>query len=64
MFRALLDHSQEALHERYLVYCVRIMSTDCGTVAVKLPGSFDSSGFRKGEQISHSRVAHTIGGGL
>jgi hypothetical protein len=26
MFRALITHPQEALHKRYLVYCVRIMS--------------------------------------
>jgi hypothetical protein len=26
MFRALLAHSQEVLHKRHLVYCVRIMS--------------------------------------
>jgi hypothetical protein len=26
MFRALLAHSQEALHKRHLVYCVRVMS--------------------------------------
>jgi hypothetical protein len=36
MFRALHAHPQEALHERHLVYCVRIMSVGCGTVAVKL----------------------------
>jgi hypothetical protein len=34
MFRALLAHPQEALHKRNLVYCVRIMSVGCGTVAV------------------------------
>jgi hypothetical protein len=33
MFRALLAHAQEALHKRHLVYCVRIMSVGCGTVA-------------------------------
>jgi hypothetical protein len=38
MFRALLAHPQEALHKRHLLYCVRIMSVGCGTVAVKLPG--------------------------
>jgi hypothetical protein len=37
MFRALLAHPQEALHKQHLVYCVRIMSVGCGTVAVKLP---------------------------
>jgi hypothetical protein len=35
MFRALLAHPQEVLHKRYLVYCVRIMSVGCGTVAVQ-----------------------------
>jgi hypothetical protein len=34
MFRALLDHPQEAIHKRYLVYCVRIMSVGCATIAV------------------------------
>jgi hypothetical protein len=34
MFRALLAHPQEVLHERHLVYCVRIMLVVCGTVAV------------------------------
>jgi hypothetical protein len=33
MFRALLAHPQEALHKRNLVYCVRIVSVGCGTVA-------------------------------
>jgi hypothetical protein len=33
MFRALLAHPQEGLHEQHLVYCVRIMSVGCGTVA-------------------------------
>jgi hypothetical protein len=36
MFRALLAHPQEALHKLHLVYCVRIMSVGCGTVAVKM----------------------------
>jgi hypothetical protein len=36
MFRALLAHPREALHIRHLVYCVRIMSVGCGTVAVSL----------------------------
>jgi hypothetical protein len=26
MFRAILAHTQEVLHKRYLVYCVRVMS--------------------------------------
>jgi hypothetical protein len=39
MFRALLAHPQEALHERHLVYGVRVMSLGCyqewsGTCAV------------------------------
>jgi hypothetical protein len=29
MFRALLAQPQEALHRRYLVYCVRVMSVSC-----------------------------------
>jgi hypothetical protein len=36
MFRALLDHPQEALYKRHLVYCVRIMSAGCGMVAVSV----------------------------
>jgi hypothetical protein len=35
MFRALFAHPQEA-HKRRLVYCVRVMSVDCSTVAVNL----------------------------
>jgi hypothetical protein len=35
MFRALLAHPQEVLHKRHLVYCVRIMSVGCGTVALQ-----------------------------
>jgi hypothetical protein len=34
MFRALLADPQEALHKRHLVYCVRIMSVGCATIAV------------------------------
>jgi hypothetical protein len=33
MFRALLAHPQEVLYKRHFVYCVRIMSVICGTVA-------------------------------
>jgi hypothetical protein len=33
MFRALLAYSREVLRKRHLVYCVRIMSVGCGTVA-------------------------------
>jgi hypothetical protein len=36
MLLALLAYPQEAPHKRHLVYCMRIMSADCGTVAVKL----------------------------
>jgi hypothetical protein len=36
MFRTLLAYRQEVLHKRHLIYCVRIMSVGCGTVAVKL----------------------------
>jgi hypothetical protein len=36
MFRALLAHPQEALHKQHLVYCVRIMSVGCVTIAVSL----------------------------
>jgi hypothetical protein len=35
MFRALLVHLQEALHQRHLVYCVRVMSVDCTRSGVK-----------------------------
>jgi hypothetical protein len=34
MFLALLAHFQEVLHKRHLVYCVRVMSVGCGTIAV------------------------------
>jgi hypothetical protein len=36
MLRALLAHPREALYNRHLVYCVRIMSVGCATTAVKL----------------------------
>jgi hypothetical protein len=36
MFRALLAHPQEAIHERRLVYCVRVMSFGCATFTAKL----------------------------
>jgi hypothetical protein len=39
MFRALISHPQEALHKRHLVYCVRIMSVDCGTFARNIPNA-------------------------
>jgi hypothetical protein len=35
MFRALLAHPQEALHKRYLVYCVRVMSAGCTRIEVE-----------------------------
>jgi hypothetical protein len=36
MFRALLAHPQESLHQRHLVYCVRVMSVGCTKVGVEL----------------------------
>jgi hypothetical protein len=36
MFRALLAHPQESLHEWHLVYCVRIMPVASGTVALQV----------------------------
>jgi hypothetical protein len=36
MFRALLARPQVALHKRHLVYCVRVMSVGCDTVAISL----------------------------
>jgi hypothetical protein len=36
IFQALLAHPQEVVHKQHLVYCVRVMSVGCGTVAVKL----------------------------
>jgi membrane protein CcdC involved in cytochrome C biogenesis len=35
MFRALLAHPQEALHKRYLVYCVLVMSVGCARIGVE-----------------------------
>jgi hypothetical protein len=35
MFRALLDHPQEALHKWNLVYCVRVMSVGCTKIEVE-----------------------------
>jgi hypothetical protein len=32
MFGALRAYPQEVLHKRHVVYCVRIISVDCGTV--------------------------------
>jgi hypothetical protein len=37
MFRALLAHHQEPLHKLHLVYCMRIMSDGCDTIAVAEP---------------------------
>jgi hypothetical protein len=34
MFRALLAHPQEVLNTRHMVYCVRVMTVGCGTIAV------------------------------
>jgi hypothetical protein len=34
MFRALLAHPQELLYKRHLVYCLRVMSVGCATIAV------------------------------
>jgi hypothetical protein len=36
MFRALLEHPQEALHKRHLVYCVSVMSVGCTRSEVEL----------------------------
>jgi hypothetical protein len=36
MFRALIAHPQKALHKRYLVYCVRVMSVSCTRITVEL----------------------------
>jgi hypothetical protein len=36
MFRALVAHPQDALHKRYLVYGVRVISVDFGTITVIL----------------------------
>jgi hypothetical protein len=36
MFRAVLAYPQEAPHKRHLVYCVRVMSVGCATIAVGL----------------------------
>jgi hypothetical protein len=36
MFRGLLAHPQEVRHKRHLVYCVRIMSVGCASIAVSL----------------------------
>jgi hypothetical protein len=35
MFRKLFVHPQEVLHKRHLVYCMRIMSVGCATIAVQ-----------------------------
>jgi hypothetical protein len=43
MFRALLAHSQEALHKRYLVYCVRVMSVGCARIEVPLQSWFSNT---------------------
>jgi hypothetical protein len=35
VFRALLAHPQEALHERHLIYCMRVMSVGCTRISVQ-----------------------------
>jgi hypothetical protein len=35
VFRALLTHPQEALNKLHLVYCVRIISVGCATIALQ-----------------------------
>jgi hypothetical protein len=42
MFRALRAHPQEVLHKMHLVYCVRIKSVGCATIAVSrnIPSTF------------------------
>jgi hypothetical protein len=36
MFRTLLAYLQEALHQRHLVYCMRVMSVGCIRIGVEL----------------------------
>jgi hypothetical protein len=36
MIRALIAHPQEALHNRHLVYCVRVTSVGCTRIGVEL----------------------------
>jgi hypothetical protein len=38
MFRALLAHPQEELHELHLVYCVRVISVGCTRFEHSNPG--------------------------
>jgi hypothetical protein len=35
MFRALLAHPQDSLHERHLVYCGHVMSVGCTSIPVQ-----------------------------
>jgi hypothetical protein len=35
MFRALIAHPQDTMHKQHFVYCVRIMSVGCATIAMK-----------------------------
>jgi hypothetical protein len=49
MFLPLLGHSQEVLHKRHLIYCVRIMSVGCATIAARL-GTISALGRRQRTQ--------------
>jgi hypothetical protein len=55
MFRALLAHLQEALHQRHLVYCVRVMSVDRTRPGVKCSSTpnLEQPTIRR-EKYSHS----------
>jgi hypothetical protein len=37
MLGALLSHSQDSLHKRHLVFCVRVMSVGCTRIGVERP---------------------------
>jgi hypothetical protein len=58
MFRALLAHPQEALHNRHLVYCVRVMSVGCTRSGVEL----DTNIFvgNKEEQVLQHKIAFVM----
>jgi hypothetical protein len=44
MFRALLAHPQEVLHERHLVYCLRVMSVGYTRIEFHfIPGASEGS---------------------
>jgi hypothetical protein len=36
MFRVLFSHPQEPLRKRHMIYCMRIMSAGCATIAFVL----------------------------